>query len=667
MQGVQMRTAGDRAVLSLMGDVGYEITASAVAKALKDAGGVPLTVSLNSYGGDAAMGIAIHNMIARYPGTKTVVVEGIAASAASLIAMAGDEIVMPANAFLMIHEAWGGAMGDADAMRSMAETLDMVSASYRRTYAARTGKSEDDVAALMAAETWFTADAALEAGFATKVSEPAEVRADARRLARFNKVPAALSAPAQVITPPAAPAPTATQEVCVTEVPNQAPVQAATPIPAPVAQPAAPQAATLAEIQAIAARARLGAEFVVAQLGAGATVEAARDAAIDAIAAAAPVLQPLAIQVLADEGDKFRARAAGAMTAMTLGQNPAEDEREFVAMGLHGIIREILARRGERQVHRLNAEQLAHRVLASGEHTTSDFAGILTNSTNKSLRTMFAAYPNTWSAWVNEIEVADFKTITAASVGQFPEPQTFPEAGPVPAGTVGEEWETYAVQERGVLIGLSFAAIVNDDLNAFNRIIQSASLGAYTALRRRIFGILTANGNMRDGTAIFAAGRGNLGTAGAMTATALRELYQLLAQQVTPTRAQPSAQVPSTGAPLPPPTSMALLMPPAKFLTGLELVSNLIVPTSAGNALPAEFRSMITPVQEAFLNTGNGPYYLARTEPSMRPVEVAYLRGRRAPSVTSAEQITTTGITYRMIFNFEAAPVTARTIAANLG
>jgi ATP-dependent Clp protease, protease subunit len=154
-KGVQMRAAGDGAVLTLMGDVGFEITARGVADALKAAGKGPLTVSLHSYGGDALAGVAIHNMLARHPAQKTVVVEGVAASAASLIAMAGDRIVMPSNALMMIHEAWGLAMGDSDDMRKQADVLDHVSGAYRRTYAARSGRTEDEVAALMAAETWW--------------------------------------------------------------------------------------------------------------------------------------------------------------------------------------------------------------------------------------------------------------------------------------------------------------------------------------------------------------------------------------------------------------------------------------------------------------------------------------------------------------------------------
>jgi hypothetical protein len=112
---------------------------------------------------------------------------------------------------------------------------------------------------------------------------------------------------------------------------------------------------------------------------------------------------------------------------------------------------------------------------------------------------------------------------------------------------------------------------------------------------------------------------------------------------------------------------VALLVPPAELRTAYELVGNIIVPTAAGNALPTEYRSMITVVPEPLLNTGNQPYYMARTEPGMRALEVAYIRGQRTPVVNSAEEIGTSGVTFRVVFDFGAAAVQARTIAANLG
>jgi ATP-dependent protease ClpP protease subunit len=148
----------------------------------------PIDLRLNSPGGSVFDAVAIHNALSRHPGTVTVWIDGIAASAASYVAMAGDEIVMPENAFLMIHDPSGLVMGTAADMRDMAGTLDKIAASMTRGYAARSGKPEDEIAALLAAETWFDAQDALEAGLATRLAEPVRIAA-AFDIGRFRNAP----------------------------------------------------------------------------------------------------------------------------------------------------------------------------------------------------------------------------------------------------------------------------------------------------------------------------------------------------------------------------------------------------------------------------------------------------------------------------------------------
>ena len=147
-----------------------------------------IDLRLNSPGGSVFDAVAIHNALSRHAGTVTVWIDGIAASAASYIAMAGDEIVMPENAFLMIHDPSGMVMGTAADMRDMAGTLDKIAGSMLRGYAARSGKPEDEIAALMAAETWFDAAEALEAGLATRMAEPVRIAASFD-IARFRNAP----------------------------------------------------------------------------------------------------------------------------------------------------------------------------------------------------------------------------------------------------------------------------------------------------------------------------------------------------------------------------------------------------------------------------------------------------------------------------------------------
>jgi ATP-dependent protease ClpP protease subunit len=151
----------------------------------------PIDLRLNSPGGSVFDAVAIYNALKRHAGPITVWIDGIAASAASYIAMAGDEIVMPENAFLMIHDPSGLVMGTAADMREMAETMDKIAGSMIRGYAARSGRSEEEIAALMTAETWFDAKDAVEARLATRMAEPVRIAASFD-IGRFQNAPPSL-------------------------------------------------------------------------------------------------------------------------------------------------------------------------------------------------------------------------------------------------------------------------------------------------------------------------------------------------------------------------------------------------------------------------------------------------------------------------------------------
>ena len=167
----------------------YGVTAKGF---LAELGALPddaaIDLRLNSPGGSVFDAVAIYNALQRHEGAITVWIDGIAASAASYIAMAGDEIVMPENAFLMIHDPSGLVMGTAADMREMAETMDKIAGSMIRGYAGRSGRSEEEIAALMTAETWFDAQDALAAGLATRMAEPVRIAASFD-IGRFRNAP----------------------------------------------------------------------------------------------------------------------------------------------------------------------------------------------------------------------------------------------------------------------------------------------------------------------------------------------------------------------------------------------------------------------------------------------------------------------------------------------
>lgn len=175
------------------------ITAKSFSDTMKELGSVKaLDIFINSPGGSVFDGIAIYNMIVRHSASEKVVhVDGIAASIASVIAMAGTEIRIAENGMVMIHDPWGMSVGTADEMRKSADSLDKVRDTLLDTYVSRTKGKREEISKWMTEETWMNADEAIARGFATTKTEGATAAALAQDasfalLAKFTKTPAAL-------------------------------------------------------------------------------------------------------------------------------------------------------------------------------------------------------------------------------------------------------------------------------------------------------------------------------------------------------------------------------------------------------------------------------------------------------------------------------------------
>ena len=152
-----------------------------------------IDLSINSPGGNVFDGIAIYNMLRAHQAKVVVTIDGIAASIASVIAMAGDQIVMPANAMMVIHDPSGVVMGTAQDMRKVAEALDKIKGGLIAAYRSKSGMSDEDIADLMSDETWLTAKEAVDFGLADQMIEPVKAAA-MFDLSRFHKLPNQLAA-----------------------------------------------------------------------------------------------------------------------------------------------------------------------------------------------------------------------------------------------------------------------------------------------------------------------------------------------------------------------------------------------------------------------------------------------------------------------------------------
>jgi ATP-dependent Clp protease protease subunit len=187
------RNAGSVGEVFLYSDIGEGgTTAEDFHASLSAMRGVStLAISINSNGGDVSAGFAIYNMLKRFPARKVVRVDGIAASMASVIAMVGDEVVMPGNSMLMIHNPWGGIVGGADQIKSFGEALEIMRKNIIGAYSAKTKLPDSKIEAMMNAESWMSADQALELGFADRIEAPLKMAAMAAGIdvSKFKNAP----------------------------------------------------------------------------------------------------------------------------------------------------------------------------------------------------------------------------------------------------------------------------------------------------------------------------------------------------------------------------------------------------------------------------------------------------------------------------------------------
>lgn len=187
------RNAGSVGEITIYSEIGGGgITGEAFHAALRSLRGVStLLISINSDGGDVSTGFAIANMLERFKARKVVRIDGVAASMASVIAMVGDEIVMPSNAMMMIHNPWGATVGGAEQLKSFANALEMMQANIVTAYAKRSGIGPARIQGMMDAETWLSAEEAVRLGFADRIEAPLKMAAMANLpdVSKFKNAP----------------------------------------------------------------------------------------------------------------------------------------------------------------------------------------------------------------------------------------------------------------------------------------------------------------------------------------------------------------------------------------------------------------------------------------------------------------------------------------------
>lgn len=653
-----------------------------VRNALSELGEGRITVRINSNGGHVNAGEQIRAMLAGHPGGCRIIVEGIAASAASLIFMAGAERLMSAGSHLMIHDPAGAIWGNEDDARRHADQLALIATTYASVYAAASGKSPQEVRALMKAETWYGPDAAIAAGFADAVADaapaaPAElVTAQASYMAACDQLRMRLareqttdraSAPGRQ---PAAERGATRKEAgmaneTTTPTPAADPAPALAPIPVPAPELAVMHGRQIADaVEADRARARDIRAMAGPFVGSGRLMQADVDALIDAgtpasdasqrfmalMAAAEPAGRTSSPRstMIRDEGETRTEGMIGAM--MGQAEGPAE---AFRGMRLRHLAMELSgASRGYSDTDAIRRGMRATTMMG-GAFGVSDFAYITTEVMNRSLQAAYARRAATWQLVTGAaLTATDFRELHSVRFGGDFALKKVKENGEYESATLADEAEGLKVERRGRTIKLTFEAVVNDDMGAFQRIPTEFAMAARTMENSMVWALMRANARLKsDGKALFHADHGNLGTAGAISAQTVAAARKAMWEQ----RAFGSKD----GDDFLQIEPDRLIVPPALELVALQFAQST-TPAEDGKVNP--FKSSLQPSVVPNLGAAAGgsdtAWYLVSSD--LPPIAHAYLEGYNAPTVQTIEGMNPDAVVMNARHIFGAAAVEYR-------
>lgn len=610
-----------------------------VVQALSELSG-DIVVRLNSGGGIAFQGIAIYNALKTYNGSVTMYIDALAASAASVVAMAGDTIIMRPGSMIMIHNPATITWGTSDEHRKAAGTLDEIAAAAAEIYVARSGRPIAEILELMAAETWMRGAVARTLGFADDVESAGEtMAAPVFKYSLFKHAPDELlknrgGADPRLIAAEAA----RNKEVVMTAI-----------VPAPAGTlPAAvtPQVSVKDVTQDIFARCR-SAKLTMEEtekvlLEAKGSSEAARDLIIDMMAekSGPETISHSPAVVTADATDKF---VTGATKALLLKTGLEGGEaNEFSGMTMREIARYSLDLRGVKTMFTdplMMVGAAMQPSMVSGMHTTSDFVNILANIANKSMLRGFTEVEETFDQWTARGILTDFKPGSRVDTGLFPALAKVEEGAEYTYATMSDRAETIQLATYGKMFAISRQAIINDDVGAFSRIPQKMGRAAKRTIGNLVYAILTSNPNMSDGVALFHATHANLLTGAAITAASVGAARAAMAKQ------KDSDGVTATGLNIRP---KFLLVPVELEDDANVLMASEFDPTKT-QRVPNPARGAATVISEARLSANSAAaWYMAADPNSVDTIEVAYLNGVDTPTIEQREGWGIDGVEFKV-------------------
>lgn len=407
----------------------------------------------------------------------------------------------------------------------------------------------------------------------------------------------------------------------------------------------------------------------------GVPLDQARAKLIDLAAVQERDTQVTNVQVVRDEAEvRGRALTDALLWRVNPGKHKlteAARENGYQHFRLIDAAREVLEANGirTRGLPPMKIAQLAlepgHTRMSGGLHSTSDFANILSSTINTTLRQAYNDAPATFRAWARQSTAPDYRAINRVQLSSAPRLSQVNEHGEYTRGTMTDSKESYQVVKYGKVIGITREIIVNDYMDAFGRVPMAMAAAAASLESDIVYSVLLANAAMADGTALFHANHGNLGSAAVINVTSIGEAFALLAKQAN-ANGSPMNLMPRY-----------LLVPPEIRPAAEQLVNTTVVPETTTNGVPAYMRGLQV-VQEARLTTGvtvgattysgdNNGWFVLADNAQIDTVEYAYLEGEEGVYTETRNGFDVDGVEVKVRLDFGAKAIDWRGMVKNAG
>lgn len=653
----------------------------------------PVTVRINSGGGIASEGQAIYTALVDYPGEVHVVVDAVAMSSASLIAMAGDTITMRLGSYMLVHDPASpcseGRGTEADHVR-VAQALRVIADAYAAVYAKRAGITAEEARRIMRDETVMDGPTALALGFATAVDDSAPTEPVARFDYRiYAHAPEALreaskslgEAPGQTAMmammsgmsrKPTKEIEMAGNTVTTTPADDPAGTTAGAGAPPALGNPATDPAATITasgddrvrcqRIRDLVEMSGLGSDAALDMITRGLSAQ-------DALAEVLAKRREKDLQmsgnlhsghrpatIVADARDKFVQgveRSLMAKVGLTGGER-----NEFSSMTLSELARKSISMSGQRATFASKLELVGHAFTMAGAHGTSDFGNILQNIQGKAALAGWDEAEETYPLFTRAGTLTDFKATKRVGLGNFTSLDKVAEGANYSFGTIGDRGEQIVLATYGKMIRISRTAIIDDDLAILGTLPRKMGRAARRTVGDLVFAILTDNPAMSDGIALFHATHRNLAAAGsAPSVTSMSDARTALRTQ------RETADGPALNI-----SPRYMIVPAAQETITRQLLTSAVDPQAGKGHAINPVAGMAELVVDGRLDAASASaWYLAADPNGFDTIEVAYLDGVQAPYLEQQQMWTADGVEMKVRIDAGVAPLDFRTMYKNPG